>query len=89
MQLKQTLVKLTNKNEGDSFIKFLENNGFSNIQNLSYDKLRIKVLVVDKKEFFGTNITCLSVLAMFGIKPIDTKHFITKFENKNNKDFSL
>ena len=86
MQLKQTLVKLIGKNEGDAFIKFLENNGFSNIQNLSYDRLKIKVLVVDKKEFFGTNVTCLSALAMFGIKPIDTKQFITKFENKNSKE---
>ena len=49
-------------------------------------KWNVRENLVDKKEFFGTNVTCLSALAMFGIKPIDTKQFITKFESKNSKE---
>ena len=84
MQRKQFLVKLDNSNEGKTFIDYLEDNGFINLQHLTYDKLRIKVLVINEKEFFTTNVTCLSAATMIGIKPISINEFKEEFENENN-----
>ena len=75
MQRRQLLVKLSNKADGENFIEFLENNGLINVHNISYDSLRIKVLVVDDKEFFSTNVTCLAALASCNIKPITIEEF--------------
>lgn len=83
MQRKQYLVKLDNSNEGRTFINYLEQNGFKNLQNLSYETLRIKVFVIQKYEFFTTNVTCLSAAAMVGIKPISIDEFKEEFENEN------
>ena len=75
MQRKQFLVKLQDQSEGDNFIQYLENNGYSNVHNVSYDSLRIKVLVVDKNVFFSTNATCLAALSQSGIRPIGVDDF--------------
>lgn len=84
MQRKQYLVKLTNSDEGKQFIDYLENNGFLNVHNITFDTLRIKVLVVDKSEFFSTNVTCLAALAGCGIKPITIDEFKIEFETQSN-----
>ena len=84
MQRKQCLVKLTNCIEGDNFINYLEDNGLTNIHNICYDNLRIKVIVVKENEFFSTNITCLAALASCGIKPISVDEFKAKFETGFN-----
>ncbi len=84
-QRKQVLVKLVNNKEGEEFIEYLESNGLLNVHNITFDKLRIKVLVIDKNEFFSTNVTCLAALASCGIKPISTDEFKTKFET----DFTI
>lgn len=86
MKCKQRIVKLINKEEGDFFIKYLENIGLKNVNNLSYDKLQVndklqvKVVVVDSNKFFATNVTCLAAAASCGIRPISVEEF------KNNKD---
>ena len=84
MQRKQYLVKLDNATNGNNFISYLEKNGFKNLQNLNYEDLRIKVLVIDQNKFFTTNVTCLSAAAMVGIKPISIDDFKDEFENENN-----
>jgi len=83
MQRKQFLVTLPNKDKGDKFIEYLESKGFLNIHKISFDELKIKVLVVDVKEFFPVNVTCLSALASCGIKPIGVEDFITIYDNAN------
>ena len=83
-QRKQVLVKLANHKEGEEFIKYLEGNGLLNVHNISFDKLRIKVLVVDKNEFFSTNVTCLAALASCGIKPISVNDFKASNELKTD-----
>ena len=76
MQRKQYLVKISNKNEGNKFIKYLEDEGFENIHKVTFDKLRVKVLVIDSKTFFSTNTTCLAALASCKIKPLSIKDFL-------------
>lgn len=82
MQRKQYLVKLENATEGKKFIKYLEVNGKRNVYNINYEDLRIKVLVVDEKVFFSTNVTCLSAAAIIGIKPISIDEFKSEFESQ-------
>lgn len=81
MQRKQYLVKLSNEIEGNQFIKYLENNGFDNVHNIDFERLRIKVLVVDGKSFFSTNVTCLAALAGCQIKPISTNDFMSIYKS--------
>ncbi len=82
MQNKQILVKFKDKNQGEKFIEFLEQKGFTNVHNTTYDKLRVKVLVIDTstREFFGTNITCLAGLASCDIKPVSIDDFYSSYE---------
>lgn len=63
MQRKQYLVNISNEIEGNKFIEYLENKGFENIHKVTFDKLRVKVLVISGKTFFSTNTTCLAALA--------------------------
>ena len=58
MENKSFLLKV-NSNEN---IKYLEKAGYTNAQNISFDGLRVKVLVVDElsKVFYATNVTCLA-----------------------------
>ncbi len=78
-QRKQILVRLENKKSGEKFIKFLEEKGFSNVQNLTFDNLKVKVLVVDSDVFFSTNVTCLASLSSCGITPIRIEEFKQNF----------
>ena len=80
MQRRQFFVKLQDKNQGDQFIKYLESNGYENIHKLSFDNLRIKVVVIDNKVFFSTNATCLAALSQSGIRPISIDDFMTETE---------
>ena len=54
------LLKVTS----DENIKYLERAGYKNAQNISFDGLRVKVVVVDEfsKSFYAINITCLASL---------------------------
>ena len=81
MQRKQFLVKLSDEEQGNKFIKFLENEGFENVHNISFEGLKIKVLVVGDEKFFGTNVTCLAALANKNIKPITIEEFIVKYKS--------
>jgi len=76
MQRKQFLVKLPNEIKGNKFIKYLEKHGFINVHNVTFDSLRVKVLVIDDKKFFSTNVTCLAALASCNIKPMTIEDFI-------------
>ena len=89
MQRKQYLVKLSNKIEGNKFIKYLEDEGFENIHKVTFDKLRVKVLVIDRKTFFPTNATCLAALSSCGIKPISTKDFMVTHNTSIEESISL
>lgn len=80
-QRKQHLVKLNEKKETEDFFKFLEKNGYKNIQNISYESLRIKVVVIDRNQFFATNTTCLAAAATKGLKLISIKQFKDKLKN--------
>jgi len=84
MQRKQFIVKLENEKEGNRFIKYLEHNGFNNIHNVSFNRLKIKVLVIDNSIFFPTNATCLAALSSQRIKPISTDEFKAEFEADHN-----
>lgn len=84
MQRKQFLVKLQDENEGNQFIEYLEYNGLVNVHKVSFDSLRIKVLVIDSKKFFSTNVTCLAALASCGIKPISVNDFKASNELKTD-----
>ena len=79
LQRKHILVKLANAYEGEDFIDLLESKGLANVQNITFDKLNIKVLAVGKKEFFALNATCLAALANSGVKPISVEEFKDRF----------
>ena len=81
MKRKQFLVKLSDEEQGNKFIEFLENEGFVNVHNISFEGLKVKVLVVDDEKFFGTNVTCLAALANKNIKPITIEEFIVKYKS--------
>ena len=76
MQRKQFLVKMQDKNEGDQFIQYLESNGCQNIHNISYDTMRIKVVVINNNVFFTTNATCLAAIAQAGVHPISVAEYM-------------
>lgn len=82
MQRKQFLVKLPNEIKGNEFIKYLEKHGFENAHNINFDSLRVKVLVIDDKKFFSTNVTCLAALASCNIKPMTIDDFINLNTNQ-------
>ena len=81
-QRKQVLVKLTNDKEGKEFISFLESRGLINIHNITFNKLTTKVLIVEDKKFFSANVTCLAIMARYGIKPISVNEFKTRLKNQ-------
>ena len=76
-QRKQILVELENKEKGNDFILWLENNGYANVQNLNFDSLKIKVIVVDvnAKSFFGTGVTCIACSVSSGNHPVSIDNF--------------
>ena len=78
-QRKQAIVKLNNKEEGEIFIQQLEKFGLKNVHHITFENLRIKVLVVTHTEFFSINTTCLAALVSSGIKPISVDEY-TSFE---------
>ena len=86
MQRKQFLVKISNEIEGNKFIKYLEDEGFENIHKVTFDKLRVKVLVIDGKTFFSTNTTCLAALASCKIKPLSIEDFLNIY-NLNMENY--
>ena len=79
MQRRQILVQLSNKDTGQQFIDFLEKNDFENVHNITYDTLKIKVLVIENKKFFSTNTTCLAALAGCGIRPLCADEYYNEF----------
>jgi len=87
MQRKQVLVKLPNEIEGNQFIEYLESKGFVNVHKIDFNKLRVKVLVIEGYNFFSTNVTCLAALASCKIKPVSIDDFMLKYgfdlENSN------
>ena len=89
MQRKQFIVKLPNEIKGNKFIKHLENRGLTNVHKISFEDLRIKVLVINKNEFFGTNVTCLAGLASRGIKPISIEEFVSIYNADSKQELSL
>ena len=84
-QRKQHLIKLNDKKETEDFFKFLEQNSYKNIQNLSFESLRIKVVVVDHNQFFATNATCLAAAVTKGLRLISVKQFKQKLENYDKR----
>ena len=55
-------------------IKYLEIAGYTNIQNVSFEGLRAKVVVVDEMEkiFRPISVTCLAAI---NIKPLNFEEF--------------
>lgn len=55
-------------------IDYLEDNGYENVQKISFENMRAKVVVVDEleKSFNAISVTCL---AGMNIKPINFEEF--------------
>ena len=68
-------------------IKYLERYGYENVQNVSFDGLRAKIVVVDEmqKTFFPISVTCLAAM---NIKPLNFQEFkvINEVNNNYNDD---
>ncbi len=64
------LVKLNSKEN----LEYLSCIGYDNLQNITFDNLRVKVIAVDtaKKFFLPISVTCLAGLQ---IKPLDFEEF--------------
>ena len=64
------LVKLNSKEN----LEYLVSIGYDNLQNITFDNLRVKVIAVDtEKEFFlPISVTCLAGMQ---IKPLDFEEF--------------
>ena len=64
------LVKLNSKEN----LEYLTSIGYDNLQNITFDNLRVKVIAVDtEKEFFlPISVTCLAGMQ---IKPLDFEEF--------------
>ncbi|MBR2969460.1 MAG: hypothetical protein IKC49_00195 [Clostridia bacterium] len=64
------LVKLNSKEN----LEYLSSIGYDNVQNITFDNLRVKVIAVDTaKEFFlPISVTCLAGIQ---IKPLDFEEF--------------
>ena len=88
-QRKQYIVKLPNEIKGNKFIKSLENKGFNNVHKISFESLRIKVLVIGKNEFFSTNAICLAALSRCGIKPISIEDFISEINLNKEQELPM
>ena len=58
-------------------ILFLEEVGYENVQKITYDNMRTKVVVVDESEksFMPISVTCLAGIAGTGVKPINFEEF--------------
>ena len=87
MQRKQYFIKLSNKTDGNKFIEYLESKGYENIHKINYEKMKIKVLIVDDKKFFSTNVTCLAAMASCKINPISIDKFM-KLNDKSLEKFN-
>lgn len=68
------LVKLNSKENLEDLVSI----GYDNVQNITFDNLRVKVIAVDTaKEFFlPISVTCLAGLQ---IKPLDFEEFRQSF----------
>ena len=79
------IVKMENAKEGKLFFDYLEAQGFNNIQNLDYESLSTKVLVVNDSEkyFFGINVTGL---AAGKPKLISVEQFKKAYEQNPNRN---
>lgn len=64
------LLKLHSKED----LQYLISAGYDNIQNISYENLRVKIVVVDdtKKIIMPISVTCLAGMK---IKPVDFNDF--------------
>ena len=76
-QREQIFVELENKEKGNDIILRLENNGYTNVQNLSFDSLKIKVIIIDvtAKTFFGTSVTSIACSVSSGNHPVSIDNF--------------
>ena len=83
MQRKQFLVKLSEE-KGEKFIAYLEKEGYTNVHNISFNDLKVKVLVFDGEKFFGTSVACLAGLADKGIRPISIEEFVAIHKSSLN-----
>lgn len=55
-------------------LKYLEKAGYENIQNISFDNLRVKIVVVDEyeKKILPISVTCLAAINK---KPLNFEEF--------------
>lgn len=71
-------------------IKYLERYGYENVQKISFEGLRAKVLVVDEmgKTFLPISVTCLAAM---NIKPLNFQEFkvINELNNSQNDDLGI
>ena len=82
---KNTFLLKINSNDN---IKYLEREGYENVQNISFDGLRVKVVVVDemKKTFSAISVTCLAAI---NIKPLNFEEFKVINEVNNSLNDGL
>ena len=77
----QVYVSYHGRKEFLKVTKFLEANGFKNVQNLSYHNYDFPIVCVDfeKTTFFGSNATCMACLASAGKRKISFADFCGYF----------
>lgn len=81
--MKQITVKVENRQQLAYLLGILRSKGYKNVQRLS-KRYSFPVVVVDldKKQFFGTNTTCMAALASQG------KMCVITWSNYLHSDFS-
>jgi len=72
------LVKLNSKEN----LEYLSSIGYDNLQNITFDNLRVKVIAVDTEKgfFLPISVTCLAGMQ---IKPLDFEEFKQTVEEKS------
>lgn len=66
----QYVVRIGVGEEKSEKFLWLQNHGYKNIQGLTAENYNFPIIVVEGREFFGTNVTCMAASAMRGRKAI-------------------
>lgn len=70
MKNKSFLLKLNSKEN----LEYLEMAGYKNIQNITFENLRVKIVVIDEyeKTIMPISVTCLAAI---NVKPLNFEEF--------------
>lgn len=84
MKSRQSIVRISKKEDFEKILFFCLERGYKNPHGICADSFPVPlgIIVVDeiKKVFFLTNVTCMAAASSQGIRPIDAKVFLEKTE---------